>query len=86
MEANLRGCLVRKLQQLSISYHKQIQSGKLQSKIMRDVEQIETLSSQLFVSLVTIVLNISVALVVTVSKSIVVFLFFYAQFRPRWEL
>ena len=76
MEAGLRGCLVRKLQQLSIGYHKQIQSGKLQSKIMRDVEQIETLASQLFVSMVTILLNVSVALVVTVSKSVVVFLFF----------
>lgn len=30
--------------QLSISYHNAMQSGRLQSKIMRDVEQIETLS------------------------------------------
>ena len=41
MECNLRGSLVRKLQQLSISYHNAMQSGRLQSKIMRDVEQIE---------------------------------------------
>ena len=37
-ETGLRKALVRKLQQLSISYHKETQSGRLQSKIMRDVE------------------------------------------------
>lgn len=46
-EVGLRGALVRKLQQLSIAYHTEIQSGRLQSKIMRDVEGIETLSQQL---------------------------------------
>ena len=48
VEKELRGAMVRKLQQLSISYHKEMESGRLQSKIMRDVEQVETLSSQLF--------------------------------------
>ena len=38
VEAGLRGAMVRKLQQLSISYHKDTQSGKIQSKVMRDVE------------------------------------------------
>ena len=60
-EAGLRGALVRKLQQLSISYHTQIQSGRLQSKVMRDVEAIETLSQQLFVNMMTIALNVIVA-------------------------
>ena len=41
-ETGLRKALVRKLQQLSISYHKETQSGRLQSKIMRDVEAVET--------------------------------------------
>ncbi|MDF2587986.1 MAG: transporter related [Anaerocolumna sp.] len=76
VEAGLRGSLVRKLQQLSISFHKEMQSGRLQSKIMRDVEAIETLSSQLFISLLNILLNVVVALTITVSKSIIVFFFF----------
>lgn len=76
VETGLRGALVKKLQQLSISYHKNIQSGRLQSKIMRDVEAVETLSTQLFVSVLNIVLNISIAMVVTVSKSMIVFMFF----------
>lgn len=76
VEAGLRGAMVRKLQQLSITYHKEMQSGRLQSKIMRDVEAIETLSQQLFINLLNIALNLIVALSVTVSKSITVFLFF----------
>lgn len=75
-ETGLRKALVRKLQQLSISYHKETQSGRLQSKIIRDVEAVETLSTQLLISTLNIALNITIALAVTISKSLVVFLFF----------
>ena len=37
IEGSLRNALVRKLQQLSIMFYKEIQSGRLQSKVMRDV-------------------------------------------------
>lgn len=76
VEAALRGALVRKIQQLSIPCHKNLQSGRLQSKVMRDVEAVETLSSQVFISLLNIIINIAVALAVTVSKSRMVFFFF----------
>lgn len=75
-ETGLRSALVRKLQQLSISYHKETQSGRLQSKIMRDVEAVETLSTQMFLSILNIALNIAIALIVTINKSLVVFIFF----------
>ena len=76
VEQDLRSALVRKLQQLSITYHKEMQSGRLQSKIMRDVEQIETLSSQIFITVLSIILNVVVALAVVVTKSLTVFAFF----------
>ncbi len=76
VEAGLRGSMVRKLQQLSISYHKQMQSGRLQSKIMRDVEAVENLSTQLFINMLNISISMVVALSVTLSKSWVVFCFF----------
>ena len=76
VEAGLRSSLVRKIQQLSISFHKDMESGRLQSKIIRDVEAVETLSSQLFISLLNILINIVVALSVTIAKSKVVFIFF----------
>lgn len=78
VEQGLRSSLVRKLQQLSITYHNEMQSGRLQSKIMRDVEQIETLSSQIFITVLSILLNICVAFGVVIFKSITVFLFFLA--------
>ncbi|MCF0128961.1 MAG: ABC transporter ATP-binding protein, partial [Pseudobutyrivibrio sp.] len=76
VEAGLRGALVRKMQQLSITYHTEMQSGRLQSKVMRDVEAIETLSQQLFTNVITIALNIFVALFVTGMRSKTVLLFF----------
>ncbi len=76
VEAGLRSALIHKIQVMSIPHQKDMLSGRLQSKIIRDVEAVETLSSQLFVSLINIAINIAVALTVTVSKSIVVFLFF----------
>lgn len=78
VEQGLRSSLVRKLQQLSISYHNEMQSGRLQSKIMRDVEQIETLSSQIFITVLGILLNVVVAFGVVIFKSLTVFLFFLA--------
>lgn len=78
VEKDLRSALVRKLQQLSITYHNEMQSGRLQSKIMRDVEQIETLSAQVFITILSIILNVIVALGVVVTNSLTVFSFFIA--------
>lgn len=78
VEANLRGALIRKLQQLSISYQKDLKSGVLQSKIMRDVETVQTLSTQIFISLLSISVNMVVALAITLMTSRIVFLFFIA--------
>lgn len=75
-ETGLRKAIICKLQKLSIAYHIETQSGRLQSKVMRDVEAVESLSTQTFLSILNIALNIGVALVVTVSKSRVVFFFF----------
>ncbi len=76
VEAGLRSALIRKIQAMSVLSEKDIQSGRLQSKIIRDVEAVETLSDQLFVNLLNIIINVAVALSVTIFKSRVVFLFF----------
>lgn len=79
VECGLRSSMIRKLQQLSITYHNEMQSGRLQSKIMRDVEQIENLSAQIFISVLSIILNIVVSLTVVLHSSFTVFLFFAAS-------
>ena len=75
-EAGLREAMVRKLQELSIPYHTQIQSGRLQSKIIRDVEAIETLSSQMFVNLLNIVMNLTIMIGITAIKNRIILIFF----------
>ncbi|MDO4293213.1 MAG: ABC transporter ATP-binding protein [Eubacteriales bacterium] len=76
IEGSLRNAMVRKLQQLSIMFHKEVQSGRLQSKIMRDVENVTELLNQVFKTLFFFALDISVVIVITLRKSPVVFLFF----------
>ena len=76
IEMNLREALIRRLQQLSISFHKEMQSGRLLSKVMRDVENIETLLYMGFGTLVNIFLDISIAVVVIMYHNPIVLLFF----------
>lgn len=76
VEAGLRGAMIRKLQQLSISFHKEMQSGRIQSKVMRDVEAVEAFSSQIFGTVLDILLSMSVTIGVVVSKNITVFFIF----------
>ena len=76
VEAGLRGALVRKLQHLSIGHYREMQSGRIQSKMMRDVENIANLSGSLFMNTMEIVINLVVAIVVVSSKNLLVFAFF----------
>ncbi|WP_416147223.1 ABC transporter ATP-binding protein [Salipaludibacillus sp. HK11] len=76
VEAGLRSALIRKLQHLSISYHGELQSGKLQAKVLRDVEMIETLSKQMIIAILPALMNVIVALAVTTSRSLLVSSFF----------
>lgn len=76
VEAGLRGAMIRKLQQLSISFHKEMQSGRIQSKVMRDVEAVEALSSQIFNTFLDVFLSMSVTIAVVISKNLTVFFIF----------
>lgn len=74
VEASLRGAMVRKLQQLTIKFHKETPSGKIQSKIMRDVEAIEGLTAQVFTTLLSIIVNFLVTLAIVLVKNTTVFI------------
>lgn len=76
VEAGLRGAMIRKLQQLSITFHKEMASGKIQSKIMRDVEAISEFATHLYGQALNIAVNMSISLAVVLSKNITVFLMF----------
>ncbi|MBB6675602.1 ABC transporter ATP-binding protein [Cohnella nanjingensis] len=76
VEAGLRSTLVRKLQRLSMSAHGELAAGKLQSKVLRDVEAIEFLSRQMMLSILPAVISVIVAIVITAGKNLSVTAFF----------
>ncbi|MCI1857861.1 MAG: ABC transporter ATP-binding protein/permease [Sporolactobacillus sp.] len=76
IEGSLRNALIRKLQYLTFMFHKEIQSGRLQSKVMRDVENIYELLNQIFRTLFFFLLDFVIAISITLQKSPTVFLFF----------
>lgn len=48
MERRLRAALVARLQQLSIRFHNESESGRLQAKVLRDVDLVTQMSTNLF--------------------------------------
>ena len=76
VEAGLRRSLVYKIQQLSIPYQKDIETGRMQSKMIRDVEAVETLSDQVFNNMMSIITVSVAAFAVTAVKSLTVLVFF----------
>jgi ATP-binding cassette, subfamily B, bacterial len=76
VEAGLRSTLVRKLQQLSIGFYGDLGAGRIQTKVLRDVEAIEMSSRQLMLGLMPAMINLTIAAVLTVMHSVTVALFF----------
>lgn len=76
VEAGLRSTLMRKLQHLSISYYGELRAGKLQAKVLRDVENIEILSKQIMFTFSGAITNVVVAVGVTAYRNVMVALFF----------
>ncbi|MCZ0703090.1 ATP-binding cassette subfamily B protein [Natronobacillus azotifigens] len=76
VESGLRSTLMRKLQHLSISYHGELRAGRLQAKVLRDVENIEVLSKQIMFTFSAAITNVVVAIGVTAYQNGIVALFF----------
>lgn len=77
IEAALRGAIISKLQRLTISFNKQMESGRVHSKVMRDVEAIKNLIVNLHTSLIHIIINlVTVIGVVLIRGDFIVLIFF----------
>jgi ATP-binding cassette subfamily B protein len=81
VEIRLRSALVRRLQMLSIGYHNRTDTGKLQTKVLRDIESIEQLSRQIIDTGELAVISVLVALGVTALR-MPVFVPVFALFIP----
>ena len=68
MELRLRAALVRRLQQLSMAYHSGRESGRLQSKVLRDVDEIVRLGDTYYQQLVGAVVSLLFAFAYTMAQ------------------
>lgn len=82
IEATLRAAIIAKLQRLTISFNKRMASGRIQSKIMRDVDAIRGLISSLLVNGTHVVVNIVTVITVILIKGCWQLLIFFAVCIP----
>lgn len=76
VEAGLRATLIRKTQRMTMSFHGEFQAGRIQAKVLRDVEAIEFLSKQMMVALIPAVISMIVAIGTVLYHSLTVAGFF----------
>ncbi len=74
--AGIKCSVVKKLQSLSITYHKDMKTGKIQSKFLRDTDTIEVFLRQVSNVLMPNLISMTIAVAVAVVKNGVVALFF----------
>ena len=67
--AGLRNTLIKKLQHLSLTFHKELESGKIQSKFIRDIEAIEFFNNHFVKSVIPAIIGILISAGISLSKS-----------------
>lgn len=78
INAGLKSALVRKLQRLSITYHKEIESGRIQSKFLRDIESIDAMIRNIVITLVPAIIGVLISVGISTFNAPVMTLFFVA--------
>ena len=76
--AGIRATVVRKLQRLSITYHKEMESGRIQSKFLRDVNNVDGLFAHILKSIIPDIIGLTIAVSISIYKSGMITLIFFA--------
>ncbi len=74
--AGIKSSVVRKLQSLSITYHKDMQTGKIQSKFLKDTDSVDMLFHMLMFSIIPSLIGAIGAISISIYKNGLVSLFF----------
>ncbi len=74
--AGIKCAVVRKLQRLSITYHKDMKTGKIQSKFLKDTDSVDSLFHALMFTVIPSVIDIIIAAVIALQGNLWVSLFF----------
>ena len=77
--AEVRSGVIRKLQRLSITYHKEIEEGKIQSKLLRDIENVTTYFTHFMNTLIPAIIGVLVSAFIAVWREPIIALFFLAM-------
>lgn len=76
ISAGIKCSVVRKLQSLSITYHKDIESGKIQSKFLKDTVEVDNFFRLVAFSLIQSLISATVSITISVYKNGIISLFF----------
>ena len=76
--AEMKSGVVRKLQRLSITYHKEMEEGRIQSKFLRDIDNMEGYYRTFMSSFIPNIVGTLVSAGIALYKSPIVALFFVA--------
>lgn len=76
--AGVKGSVVRKLQRLSITYHNEMEGGKIQSKFLRDIDGVESYFRNFILGFIPTVIGVIVSIGISLFQSPIVTLFFVA--------
>lgn len=74
--AQIKQGVIRKLQKLSITYHREIEDGKIQSKILRDLDNVETYYRTVIEHFAQVLIGAIVSAIIAVWKNPVTSAFF----------
>ncbi len=74
--AGIKSGVIRKLSRLSITYHKEIEEGKIQSKFLRDIEKVETYYANVLLAFIPSLIGALISVIIALIKSPIVTLFF----------
>jgi ATP-binding cassette subfamily B protein len=77
--AEVRSGVIRKLQRLSITYHKEIEEGRIQSKLLRDIESVTTYFTHFMNTLIPAIIGVLVSAFIAIWKEPIIALFFLAM-------
>ena len=74
--AGIKASVVRRLQSLSLSFHKDIETGKVQAKFIKDTEEVDNYLSQLLSHFIPNILSTIIYIGISIYKNGIISLFF----------
>ncbi|MCI8413395.1 MAG: ABC transporter ATP-binding protein [Clostridia bacterium] len=74
--AGIKCSVIRKLQRLSITYHREMEGGKIQSKFLRDIDVVDVYYRNVVQIVVPSIIGVVVSVVIALLRSPIVTLFF----------